>query len=210
MNTAYLQTNLVSDIAGLAAITDPQLMNPWGISSSSTSPFWVSNNDPSTTTLYAVTGPTGTTVSKTVINPPSGYVKIPPYPPTAGIGPTGQVNNTNTSSFDVNMGGDGKTAHFIFANMNGTISAWDTGTTAFIEATNVTACYTGLAINQADTLLYAANNAGTGSVDVYNSSWAPVAPGTGGLVANAFATPGSISALGLLRSTCTTSTAVSM
>jgi hypothetical protein len=95
MNTAYLQTNLVSDISGLATITDPQLMNPWGISSSSTSPFWVSNNDPSTSTLYAVTGPTGTTVAKTVINPPSGYVEIPPYPPTAS-GPTGQTPPPST------------------------------------------------------------------------------------------------------------------
>ena len=31
------QTNLVSNIAGLAAITDPNLKNPWGLSSSSTS-----------------------------------------------------------------------------------------------------------------------------------------------------------------------------
>jgi uncharacterized protein (TIGR03118 family) len=109
----------------------------------------------------------------------------------------GQVNNTKTSSFLVGHGGNGLFAHFIFANMNGTISAWDTGPTAFNQVTTAGACYSGLAINHAQTELYAANNAGTGSIDVFNSSWGTVAPGTGGLVAGAFATPGAISALGL-------------
>ena len=40
----YTQTNLVSDIPNLAANTDPNLVNPWGISSSPGSPFWVSDN----------------------------------------------------------------------------------------------------------------------------------------------------------------------
>lgn len=196
--TPYLQTNLVSDIAGLATITDPELMNPWGISHTSTSPVWVSDNDPSTATLYAVTGPNGTTVSKTNINPPSGFVKIPPFPPTADSGPTGQVSNSNASSFLVGNGGNNLSAHFIFANMNGTISAWDTGTTAFTQVTTADACYTGLAISQTlSPLLYAANNAGAGSIDVFNGSWGTVAPGTGGLVAGAFETPAAISALGL-------------
>ena len=38
-----VQTNLVSDIANLAKITDPELANPWGVSHSPTTPFWVSN-----------------------------------------------------------------------------------------------------------------------------------------------------------------------
>jgi hypothetical protein len=52
MNTAYLQTNLVSDISGLATITDPQLMNPFGFTSTATSPFWISNNNVNTTTQW--------------------------------------------------------------------------------------------------------------------------------------------------------------
>jgi hypothetical protein len=40
---AYLQTNLVSDITGLAALTEPELVNPWGLSHSPTSPIWTSN-----------------------------------------------------------------------------------------------------------------------------------------------------------------------
>jgi hypothetical protein len=38
-----IQTNLVSDIPGFAAITDPALHNPWGISHTATSPIWTSN-----------------------------------------------------------------------------------------------------------------------------------------------------------------------
>jgi uncharacterized protein (TIGR03118 family) len=89
-------------------------------------------------------------------------------------GPTGQVNNANTSSFSVGKGGDGGSAHFIFANLNGTISAWDAGTTAFIQTTTVGAVYTGLAINAAQTRIYAANDAGAGRIDVFDSAFAPV------------------------------------
>ena len=53
--TGFLQTNLVSDVPGLAQLTDPNLVNPWGVSSSSTSPFWVSDQGTNTSTLYAVT-----------------------------------------------------------------------------------------------------------------------------------------------------------
>ena len=182
----YTQTNLVSDIQGLATITDPTLQNSWGVSFRGTSPFWVSNQGTNTTTLYQVTG--STTVMKIVINPPSGFVAIPTTA-SGPQGPTGQVSNSNTSSFLVGNGGDGKSADFIFANLNGTISAWDGGTTAFIQWFTQGAVYTGLAINQAQTLLYAANGAGTGSVDVFNSSFNPVNLGV-----HAFKTPGNIAA----------------
>src|SRR5260221_402863 len=35
----YQQTNLVSDLPGVARVTDPHLVNSWGIVHSSTSPF---------------------------------------------------------------------------------------------------------------------------------------------------------------------------
>jgi uncharacterized protein (TIGR03118 family) len=180
----FVQTNLVSDIPGLATITDPQLVNPWGVSHSTTSPFWVSNQGTTnqgtnTSTLYAVTDKT--TVTKTNINPPAGDVIIPPGG-TGAVGPTGQVNNANTASFLVGNGGDGNSAHFIFANLNGTISAWDTGTTAFVQVTTAGATYTGLAINGAQTQLYAANDAGAGSVDVFDSTFTPVSLAAGAFV----------------------------
>src|SRR6185369_6638470 len=87
------QTNLVSDIAGFATITDPLLKNPWGFSHSAGSPFWVSNQGTNTSTLYAVTG--STNVSKVPING-TGTVSIPTTPSGGPQGPTGQVNNGNT------------------------------------------------------------------------------------------------------------------
>src|SRR5262249_32470796 len=105
----FTQTNLVSDIKDLATITDPQLKNPWGVSHRDTSPFWVANQGTSTATLYAVTDKT--IVSKVNINPPTGFVAIPPSS-GPGLGPTGQVSNTNTSSFPVahDDGTDGTSA----------------------------------------------------------------------------------------------------
>src|SRR5947209_3720106 len=73
----YFQTNLVSDIPGLAAFTDSQLKNPWGMSFSATSPFWISDQVSDVSTLYSGTG-----VKQALI------VTTPPSP---GGGPTGQV-----------------------------------------------------------------------------------------------------------------------
>lgn len=167
----YIQTNLVSSVDDLATITDPLLVNPWGMSRSpTTSPFWTSNQGTNTTTLYAVTG--GTNVSKTVINPPAGFVAIPT---TAGgpQGPTGQVNNTNIASFQLTPGTSSTSSRFIFADLNGTISAWAGGAASTIVATTPNAVYTGLAINAAQTQLYAVDTAG-GKIDVFDSSFAPV------------------------------------
>src|SRR5438270_13253833 len=81
----FVQTNLVSDITGLATIRDPLLVNPWGLSHSPTSPFWTSNQGTNTATLYAVTG--STNVSQVLGVNAQGFVGIlpttaPPQGPT--------------------------------------------------------------------------------------------------------------------------------
>lgn len=184
------QTNLVSNVPGLATITDPLLVNPWGFSHSATSPFWTSNQGSNSSTLYNVTGPTGLNVVKNNIAP-NGFVAIPTIPGGPN-GPTGQVFNPNATGFLVGNGGNGNKSNFIFANLNGTISAWNTGPTAIVQATVQGAVYTSLAINQASTQLFAANVA-SGAIDVFNSSFGQVAVAPG-----AFATPPAISALGLI------------
>ena len=78
-----LPGHLVSDLPGLATITDPKLVNPWGVSHSTTSPFWTSNQGTNSATLYTVTD--RTTVTKVNINPPAGFVAIP----TTATGPQG-------------------------------------------------------------------------------------------------------------------------
>ena len=114
----------------------------------------------------------GTNVTKVNINAPSGIVGIPTTA-SGPQGPTGQVSNSNISSFLVGNGGNGAAAHFIFANLNGTISAWDTGASSIVQATTPGAVYTGLAINTAQTMIYAADGAGSGGINVFNSSFAP-------------------------------------
>src|SRR5712671_2354142 len=80
-----LQTNLVSDLPGVAQHLDPHLVNPWGISESATSPFWVSDNGAGVSTLYNTQG-----------TPQSLVVSIPaPGDPLGASGtPTGLVFNT--------------------------------------------------------------------------------------------------------------------
>src|SRR5262249_38261470 len=83
----------------------------------------------------------------------------------------------------VNKGGDGGSAHFIFANLNGTISAWDKiGSPAFIQVTTPGAIYTGLAINGAQTRLYAADDVPPGRIDVFDASFAPLPLAAGAFV----------------------------
>src|SRR5215471_14713803 len=83
-----LQTNLVSDLPGVAAVLDPNLVNPWGIAESPGSPFWISDNGTGLSTLYQVPGPGNTSVS---INPL--VVSIPTPIGADGGTPTGTVFN---------------------------------------------------------------------------------------------------------------------
>ena len=48
----YNQTDLVSNTSGVAPVTDPDLINPWGMSRGSGSPWWVSDNGTGLATLY--------------------------------------------------------------------------------------------------------------------------------------------------------------
>ncbi|MBV8310009.1 MAG: hypothetical protein JO344_06450, partial [Planctomycetaceae bacterium] len=95
-NNLYLQTNLVSDIQGMAQQTDPNLKDPWGLSfSSKGSPFWVSDqasnvNGSSVTSLYNVNGTTGVSV----VPHSFGIPNLGGAAPNAKNGPTGQVNTS--------------------------------------------------------------------------------------------------------------------
>jgi uncharacterized protein (TIGR03118 family) len=167
----YVQTNLVSDISGLAQLTDPNLKNPWGTSFSSDGSFSISDQKTNVSTLYSVTA--------AGVSPESPTVAIPTT--AAGPqGPTGQVAN-DTASFLVN----GTPASFIYANLNGTISAWSSsaGTTAQVEATTIGAAYSGLDLEStaAGDFLYAANPK-QGRLDVFDGSFQRVTLPAGAFV----------------------------
>lgn len=122
-----LQTNLVSDLPGVAAALDPNLVNSWGLTESSTSPFWVADNGSGLATTYLVPGAGGTPVS---INPL--VVNIPtPVSPT-GAAPTGTVFNTASPDGAFSITGpnaSGQTitvpATFLFDTEDGTIVGWN-------------------------------------------------------------------------------------
>lgn len=161
----YVQTNLVSDVPGLAAVTDPNLRNPWGMSFSRTSPFWLSDQGTNVATLYNAAGVPQPQASPLVVSVPGG--------------PTGTVFNSSTGGFQIN----GVASNFIFSTLSGNIDAWNNaqGTAAAVMHTTAPGSYTGLAID--GNQLYAANKA-TGHIDVFDSSFNPVTLGI-----TAFAAP---------------------
>jgi uncharacterized protein (TIGR03118 family) len=127
----YKQTNLVSDIMGNAPTFDPNLKNPWGLTRSSGSPWWVGNNNSGTSTLYDGAGnlvkvfpnPADPNNPKDLVN----FIAVPAAPktmPPVGT-PTGVVFNGSATDFLV--AGTGTHAIFIFATEDGTVSGWNPG-----------------------------------------------------------------------------------
>jgi uncharacterized protein (TIGR03118 family) len=170
--SSFVQTNLVSDIPGLAQVTDPNLVNAWGLTASSTSPFWVADQGTGDSTLY------NTSQSQVQVVPL--VVGIPPNPtddplPDHGS-PTGDVFNISGAGFNVTENGATGSSVFLFATTDGTISGWSPAvdrTHAIVGATNPGAVYTGLAIatdSGGDTLLYAADFA-KNTIDVYDQNF---------------------------------------
>jgi len=178
--TAYRQINLVSDQPGKAPLTDPDLVNAWGLAASPGtngapgSPLWVADNGSDKATLY--TGATATSVNKAAL-----VVSV------TGAAPTGQVFNADQSAFTVrdDQGHSGSSV-FLFDTENGTIDGWSpavgaVGTnlstvTEVARDNGANAVYKGLAIAQASdgkTHLYATNFR-SGRVEAYDSTFTPV------------------------------------
>ena len=170
----FQQTNLVSDIPGLAQITDPDLVNAWGISQSSGSPFWISDNGTGLSTLYAVPGSGPPSVMKQGL-----IVTMQP----GSSAPTGQVFNS-TGGFNL-TNGNGSPALFLFASEDGAISGWNpgAGTSNVIQVNSPDAVYKGLAISNFNSsggpvagTLYA-TNFHSGAIDAFDSSFMPTLAG---------------------------------
>jgi uncharacterized protein (TIGR03118 family) len=177
-STAFLQTDLVSDRPGFAPVTDPTLINGWGIAVGPVS-FWVSSNGKDLSEVY-----TGD-VNGSAIGTPF-KVTIP------GGAPTGQVfNNTgSTTDFQVTDGTNSAAAVFIFASESGHITGWNPGippggglSTQAENGFTATdhAVYKGLALAQVGTanFLYAADFHGN-KIDVIDGQFHKVTLGSGG------------------------------
>src|SRR5215469_15523868 len=116
---AFVVTNLVASTPGTAQITDPNLLDPWGVSFSGTGPFWVSNHLSGTSTLYNGSGVITPTVVKIAPGAASG---------TALGKPTGQIFNAGAGFILPS----GTKASFVFDTEDGTLQGWSSGAASVI------------------------------------------------------------------------------
>jgi len=173
----YTQTNLVSNADGAARVTDPQLINPWGMSRSPGSAWWVSDQRTGFSTVYNREG-----------TKQSLSIAIPSCDPKNKSRPTGTPTGTiaNGSQTDFLLA-PGKPALFLFSTIDGAIAGWNptvavaqgaappSAHAVTVVKTGDGSSYTGLtsAFIDGKPYLYAANF-NKGRVDVYDSAFHPV------------------------------------
>lgn len=164
----YMQTNLTSDQAGVATNMDAHLVNPWGLSRGTTTPWWASDNGTGLSTLYSGTG----VAAALVVTVPTSDPNVSP----TGT-PTGTVVNVGTG-FDLAANAP---ARFMWVTEDGTISGWNPAvspTTAVIMVnTHSAAVFKGVALasvktgsGEEATYLYAADFRG-GQVQIYDTNF---------------------------------------
>lgn len=171
----YRQTNLISDIAGVALNTDPNLVNPWGIAVNPHGPIWIADNGTGLSSVVDNDGnplPSEASPLVVTIAPPGGS------PPDTTAAPTGAVFNAS-SSFVVTEGSKSGPARFLFATEDGTVSGWNSSVDAVnsilaFDNSNSPdgAVYKGLALghNAGGDHIYL-TNFHTGMVEVLDSSF---------------------------------------
>ena len=166
----YRIINLVSNQVGQAPTIDPLLANAWGLARSATSPWWITDNDTGWSTLYDATGKQE---SLRVLIPTAGNGPSEPTGLNGPGTPTGVVYNGSPTDFQV----QGKPSPFIFATLDGTISAWAPGvnanqSTIVIDNSANKSSFTGLAITSrpSGNYLYAADNANN-EINMYDGNF---------------------------------------
>ena len=195
---SYAQTNLVSDVPGVALHTDPNLRNAWGTSTGPRLPIWVSDNATGKSTLYDGHG-----------NPQPGPPNQPlvvsiPAPASAGSGaagtPDGTVFNSTQQGFVVSNSTTSAPSKFLWATEDGVIAGWNPTvdanhalravdrSTARDAAGDVGAVYKGLALvtTPSGTFIYASNFR-FGTVEVFDSNFTLVNSFTDPTIPSGFA-----------------------
>jgi uncharacterized protein (TIGR03118 family) len=158
----YHRTDLTVDsstVSASAPNVDPHLVNAWGLSRSSGSPWWISDNGTGVSTLYNGAGA------------PQPLVVTIPTPDGSGTSaPTGTVFNA-TPGFLV---GPNAKAIFLFVTEDGTIAGWNPGVNpnaVILKNRAGKAVYKGCAIAAlANGARFYATNFQSGRVEVFNSN----------------------------------------
>jgi uncharacterized protein (TIGR03118 family) len=161
----YQVTNIISDGSVPATTMDPSFIDPWGVSG--------------TNTLWIDTNVTGFSYLSSIAGVPGSFKAVVPAASGTGTGqPTGTVQNT-TTGFILS---DGTKASFLFATLDGTISGWNSGTSAggnhaLIAVNNSAsnAVYPDLALvaNTTGSFLLVPNFGQGSKVEIYNTSFQP-------------------------------------
>jgi uncharacterized protein (TIGR03118 family) len=166
----YRLTNIDSNQVHQAPTIDPLLANAWGLARGATSAWWISDNDTGWSTLYDASGKQ---VPLRVMIPTAGNGPASPTGLNGPGTPTGIVYNGSQTDFQV----QGWSAPFIFATLDGTISAWAPGLNAnqaiiAVDNSASKAMYTGLAITSkpSGNFLYAADNTNN-HIDMFDGSF---------------------------------------
>jgi uncharacterized protein (TIGR03118 family) len=184
LSNGFVQTALVSDIPGLAPNTDKELINPWQFFETPDGQFRVSSNGAGQAIQFNAQGQKS--AADINIPPPLGS-------PAGSIShPNGVVPNT-TSGFVITVKGRSAPATLLFSTEDGTIAGWNPSlsqTRAVIAADQSAsgAVYKLLSLdtNSHGTFILATDFR-NGKIDIFDSSFHPVARGTDGFGPNAFA-----------------------
>ena len=166
---------LVSDQPGVAANTDPDLVNAWGVSHAPGGPNWVSDNGTNRATIYdRNTGAKQGPVVRIPHGAPTGNVFVPP-----------------NSGFNITANGKIGPAIFLFDTESGAIEGWnfDVDLHKAVIAVDSAArgsVYKGIALDPADKLLFAADFVNN-QVQVYNNKFALIRTFTDNTLPNRFA-----------------------
>ncbi|RAK60190.1 TIGR03118 family protein [Phenylobacterium hankyongense] len=153
-------TNQVADRSGVAPVTDPLLVNPWGLSQGPGGPLWVANNHTDSSTVY----------NKDTFGKLALEVAVPG-------GPTGTTYVGLTNAFNITSAGKTGQTVFAFATESGQIQGWNptvdpTHTVVAVDQSASGSIFKGLTLGLDETSarLFAADF-GNGVVSVYDTSF---------------------------------------
>lgn len=165
----FTQTNLVSDVPGMALRTDPNLVNPWGMAVGLNSGLWIALNGSGKSASLDGTGQP--------VAP--GAITIPGPGGAGASAPTGVATNASTG-FVISANGKTAPATELFATEDGTIAGWSmsvdpANAVIAVNQSTMGAVYKGLAMgfNAKGAFLFA-TNFHSGAIDVFDSKFQPV------------------------------------
>jgi uncharacterized protein (TIGR03118 family) len=186
--TAFTRTALAFDVeTGTGAVVDVDLVNPWGLVLTSTSPLWIVNTSTQTATLHDGNGTAQPQPDANRL-----VVQFAPSPDGNAFAPTGIIANVSAANFWVTFAQQSAPAAFVFAGAGGMIAGWAPtidrlhAITMYNDTSGAVYRALASATNAGATFLYA-TDIHNDKIDVFNSAFEKQAASA---AAFAFSDPG--------------------